>query len=176
MFPFCTPCHKGGAQNCNPTLDTIYPWVDYREGECYVQLCLPWIPRNPSLWIPMPPVSLFNGDNRFTAWTFPSHGIADIWFNACCIATMLRCAKPTFLYFKVINIYITQICVYHGLMSLKDQYRWYWADQLSNLTKPLKQGNPSSHTIIKQGILDKQNLYKMFMIMSLHPSKYNLSS
>ncbi len=35
------------------------PCVDYREGECYAQLCLSWIPGNPSLWIPVPPVSLY---------------------------------------------------------------------------------------------------------------------
>ncbi len=31
-FPFflCTPCHTEGVQNCNHTLDTIYPCVDYR--------------------------------------------------------------------------------------------------------------------------------------------------
>ncbi len=32
-FPFCTPCHTGGAHNCNPTLDTMYPCTDYREGD-----------------------------------------------------------------------------------------------------------------------------------------------
>ncbi len=33
---------------------------------CYAHLCLPWIPRNPSLWISMPPVSLYFSDVRFT--------------------------------------------------------------------------------------------------------------
>ncbi len=63
------------------------PCFDYREGECYAQLCLAWIPGNPSLWISMPPVSLYYSDVRFTTWTYPSHSLADIWFNACSIAS-----------------------------------------------------------------------------------------
>ena len=63
------------------------PCVDYREGECYAQLCLSWIPGNPSLWIPVPPVSLYFSDVRFTTWTYPSHSLADIWFNACSVAS-----------------------------------------------------------------------------------------
>ncbi len=39
-FPFCTSCPTWGAQNCNPTLDTMYPCIDYMEVECYAQLCL----------------------------------------------------------------------------------------------------------------------------------------
>ncbi len=54
---------------------------------CYAQLCLPWIPGNASLWIPMPPVSLYFSDVRFTTWTYPSHSLADMWFNACYIAS-----------------------------------------------------------------------------------------
>ncbi len=54
---------------------------------CYAQLCLAWIPGNPSLWIPVPPVSLYFSDVRFTTWTYPSHSLADIWFNACSVAS-----------------------------------------------------------------------------------------
>ncbi len=68
-------------------LDTMYPCVDYREGECYTQLWLPWIPRNPPLWIPVPPVCLPFSGVRFTTWTYPSHSLTGIWFNACCIAS-----------------------------------------------------------------------------------------
>ncbi len=49
-----------------------------RGRECYVQLCLLCIPRNPSLWFPMPPVSLYFSDVRFTKTTFPSLNLADI--------------------------------------------------------------------------------------------------
>ncbi len=85
-FPlFCAPCHTGWVQKYIPTLDTMYPCVNNREGECYAQLCLPWIPTNPFLLIPMPPISLYFSDVRFTTWTYPSLSLADIWFNACCI-------------------------------------------------------------------------------------------
>ena len=47
-----------GSTNCNSTLDTMYPCVNYRGGECYAQLCLQWIPRNPCMRIPVPPISL----------------------------------------------------------------------------------------------------------------------
>ncbi len=61
---FCTLHHTGGNQKCNPTLDTIYPCIDYWVRVCYAQLCIAWIPEKPSLWIPMPPVS--PSDIRFT--------------------------------------------------------------------------------------------------------------
>ncbi len=62
----CTRCHTGGVQNCNPTLDTMYPCIDYREGECYDQLSLPLDSQDTSLWILVSPVSLHFSDVRFT--------------------------------------------------------------------------------------------------------------
>ncbi len=114
-FPFCTPCHTGGLQYCNPTLDTMYPCVDYREGECYSQLYLLWIPGNPSLWIPMPPVSLYFRDVRFTMWTYPSLSLAEICFNTFCIVSHAAlCYTHILIILKIINISITQIWVYHA--------------------------------------------------------------
>ncbi len=76
-----------GARNSNPTLDTMYSCIDYREGECYAKLCLLWIPRNLSLWIPTPPASLYFSDFRFTIWTYLSLSLVDIWYNAYCVAS-----------------------------------------------------------------------------------------
>ncbi len=54
------------------------PEIDAHKGEShffadhisalsyYAQLCLPWIPMNPFLWIPVPPDSLYVSDVRFT--------------------------------------------------------------------------------------------------------------
>ncbi len=80
---FCSAhlCHTKGINNCNHTVDTMYPCINYREGECFVQLCLLWIPKNRSLWIPVPPDSLYFSDVRFTTWTYPSLVHADIWLN-----------------------------------------------------------------------------------------------
>ncbi len=86
LFPFYTPCCTGGL-SFNPTLDTMYPCIDFKEGEWYTQLCLPWSPMNPSLWIPVPPVSLYFHDIRVTLWTYPSHRLAGILFNVCCVAS-----------------------------------------------------------------------------------------
>ncbi len=60
-----------GSQNCDLTLDTMYPCVDCSKWECYAQLCLPWIHMNTSVWIPVPPDYLYFSDVRFTIWTYP---------------------------------------------------------------------------------------------------------
>ncbi len=68
----------------------MYTW-------CYTQLCWPWILRNPSLWISMPPVSLHFSDIEFIMWTSPSLVLAVIWFNACSVLlNMLLITTPIF--------------------------------------------------------------------------------
>ncbi len=49
---------------------------------CYAQLCLPWIPMNHPLWIPVPSASVSSSDVRITTWPYPSYSLADIWFIA----------------------------------------------------------------------------------------------
>ncbi len=53
-----------GVQNDNPTLDTIYSGINYWEWECYVQFCISWAPRNPPLWIPVPPVLMYYSEEK----------------------------------------------------------------------------------------------------------------
>ncbi len=95
-FPFYTPCHMGGAKNCTPTWDTMYPCIDYREKERYAQLCLPWIPRNLSLWIPLPTVSLYFSDVRFATWTYPFLVLLLYDSMHAMLLCMLLCPTPTF--------------------------------------------------------------------------------
>ncbi len=107
---FCTPCHTGKVQICNPTLDTM-SWLQGGGVLCPIVLTLDF-----QEWIPMPPVSLYFSDVRFTKWTYPSHSLADIWFNVQC---MLHCLTYSFVLhphscnFKVRNFSTTQIWVYH---------------------------------------------------------------
>ncbi len=100
FYLFCTTCHTDRTQKCNPSLDTMYPYVNFREGECYAQLCSHWIPRNPSLWIPVSPDSLYYTDIRFAAWTYPSFSflLHDLMHVPCysMLFNMLLSITPTF--------------------------------------------------------------------------------
>ncbi len=114
-FLMIWPCHTQGVHKCNLTLDTMYTCIDYRERACYAQLCLLWIPGNPSLCIPKPPVFLYFSDIRFTTWTYSPFFLPDLWFNACSVLlnTMFRSHNS-----KIINIYLTQIWVFQPLVKL----------------------------------------------------------
>ncbi len=107
---FCTLWHTWEVHNYNLTLDTMYPFIDYMEGECYAQLYLPWIPRNPSLWNLL--LTFFyismTSSSPFTMWTYPSLAlvnIVNIWFNAWSVLLhILPCATPHSHNSKIINI------------------------------------------------------------------------
>ncbi len=68
--------------------------IDYREEKFYAQLCLPWTPWNPSLLIPIPPVSLYFSAVRFTMQPHPSLGLPP-----CCFMSqhMLYCCTCCFV-------------------------------------------------------------------------------
>ncbi len=86
---------------------------------CYSQLGLPWIPWNPSLWIPVPPVSLYFSDD----WLLVHHVNLSyscpcwyyIWYSPCALCCFTSCfvPHPHSCNFKIINNYISQIWVYH---------------------------------------------------------------
>ncbi len=117
LFLSWTSCDSGGVQSCNPTLDTINPCVNYREGECNSQLCLPWIPRNPSLWIVMPLISLCILAIRGS----PHEHILLLLFliyhskHALCWFTCYFVIHPHSHNSKIVNIYFTQIWVFQTL-------------------------------------------------------------
>ncbi len=60
-----------GSTHNNILLDgTVYPWINYREGECYAQLHLIWTPGDPSLLIPVSLIRLWFCDVMSTWQTY----------------------------------------------------------------------------------------------------------
>ncbi len=40
------PCNQESICLCNPTYNTMYPYIDYRARECFSLLCFTWTPGN----------------------------------------------------------------------------------------------------------------------------------
>ncbi len=54
-------------------------------------------------------------------WTYPSHGLTDIWFNIYCVVSYAAlCYTHILIKSKIINVYITQIWVYQ-LLAISQQ-------------------------------------------------------